>query len=66
MEKFIEYIEEEVKRLYSTFSQQPMIKLTNALKRGQKTPEKCHMCLKEFNDPQNKKVTATTRAYIEE
>ena len=43
-----------------------MIKLTNALKRGQKTPEKCHMCLKEFNDPQNKKVTATTRAYIEE
>ena len=52
----MEYIEEEVKRLYATFPQQPMIELADVLKREHKTAEKCHICLKEFNDPQNKKV----------
>ena len=33
VEKFVEYIEEEVKRLYETFPQQPMINLTDVLKR---------------------------------
>ena len=32
MEKFVEYIEEEVKRLYETFPRQPMTKLTDVLK----------------------------------
>ena len=31
--KFVEYIEEEVKRLYATFPQQPMIELTDVLKK---------------------------------
>ena len=56
MEKFVEYIEEEVKRLYDTFLQQPMIRLSGVLKREHEAAEKCHICLKEFNDPRNRKV----------
>ena len=55
-EKFVECIEEEVKRLYETFPRQPMIKLTNVLKREHEAAGKCHICLKEFNDPRNRKV----------
>ena len=55
-ETFVEQIEEEVKRLYATFSQQLMIELTYVLKREHEAAEKCHICLKEFNGPQNKKV----------
>ena len=33
-----------------------MIELTDALQREHKAAEKCHICLKEFNDPKNKKV----------
>ena len=54
--KFVEYKEEEVKRLYATFPQQPMTGLTDVLKREQKAAEKCLICLKEVNDPRNKKV----------
>ena len=36
VEKFVEYIEEEVKRLCATFPQQPMIELTDALKKEHK------------------------------
>ena len=56
VEKFVEYIEEEVKRLYETFPQQPMIKITDVLKREHEAAEKCHICLKEFNDLRNRKV----------
>ena len=56
MEKFVKYIEEEVKRLYETFSRQFMTKLTDVLKREHEAAEKCHICLKEFNDPKNRKV----------
>ena len=56
MEKFVEHIEEEVKWLYAIFTQQPMIELTDVLKREHKAAEKCHICLKEFNDPRNRKV----------
>ena len=54
--KFVEYIKEEVKRLYATFPQQPMTELTGVLKREHEAAEKCHICLKKFNDPKNKKV----------
>ena len=50
MEKFKQHIEEEVKRLYETFPQQPMIKLTDVLKREHEAAEKCHICLKEFRN----------------
>ena len=33
-----------------------MIELSNVLKKEHKAAEWCHICLKEFNDPQNKKV----------
>ena len=56
VEKFVEYIEEEVKRLYATFPRQPMTEITDVLKREHKAAEKCHIRLKEFNDPKNKKV----------
>ena len=56
VERVVEYIEEEVKRLYETFSQQPMIKLTDVQKREHKAAENCHIFLKEFNDPKNRRV----------
>ena len=56
VEKFVEYIEEEVKRLYETFPRQPMTKLTDESKRKHEAAEECHICLKEFNDPKNRKV----------
>ena len=56
VETFVEYIEEEVKQLYATFPQQPMTRLTDESKREHKAAEKCHICLKGFNDPKNKKV----------
>ena len=33
-----------------------MIELNDVLKREHKAAERCHICLKEFNKPQNKKV----------
>ena len=56
VENFVEYIEEEVKRLRETFLQQPMTKLTDVLKRGHEAVEKCHICPKELNDPRNRKL----------
>ena len=56
VEKFVEYIDEEVKRLYAAFPQQPMTELTDVLKREHEAAEKCHICLKEFNDRRNRKV----------
>ena len=56
VKKFVIYKEEEIKRLYATFPQRPMTGLTDVLKREHKAVEKCHICLKEFNDPKNKKV----------
>ena len=46
VETFVEYIEEEIKRLYATFPQQPMTKLTDMLKREHEAAEKCLICLK--------------------
>ena len=55
MGKLGEYIEEKPKRLYE-FPRQPMTKPTNELKGEHKAAEKCHICLKEFNDPRDRKV----------
>ena len=56
VETFVERIEEEVKRLYAIFPLQSMIEYTHVLKRENEAAEKCHICLKEFNNPRNKKV----------
>ena len=52
----MEYIEEDVKRPYEIFPRQPMAGLTDVLKREQEAAEKCHICLKEFNDRRNRMV----------
>ena len=52
MEKFVEYIEEEVKRLYATFPQQPMIELTDVLKKKKK------------NTRQQKSITSASKSSI--
>ena len=41
-----------------------MTRLTDVLKREHKAAEKCHICLKEFNDPRNKKVTTAKTTAI--
>ena len=56
LEKSVEHIEKEVKRLYEIFPQQPMTRLTDVQKREHEAAEKCHICLKEFNDPRKRKV----------
>ena len=56
VEKFGEHIEDELKRLYSTFRQQSMTELTDVLKREHEAAEQCHICFKEFNEPENKKL----------
>ena len=48
VEKFVEYIEEEVRLLYAIFPQQTMAELTYVMKREHKVAEKCHICHKEF------------------
>ena len=62
MEKFEEYIEEEVKWLYETFPRQPMTGLTDSLKREHRAAEKCqkngyvaHLFIKEVGRRFNKK-----------
>ena len=55
VEKFIEHIEGEVKRLYATFLLQPMTELIVVLKREHEATEKCHICFKEFSS-ENRKV----------
>ena len=47
VERFLEYIEKEAKRLYEIFPRQPMKKLTNVLKREHEAAEKCHICLRD-------------------
>ena len=56
VEEFVDHIEKEVKRLYELYPQQPMIELTDVLKREYEAAEKCHICLKPFGDPENRKV----------
>ena len=48
VERFIEHIEDEVKRLYATFSQQPMTKLTGVLKREHEAAENVRSVLKSL------------------
>ena len=54
MEKVVEYIKEEVNRLYETFPWQPMTKITDVFKREHEAAEKSYICLKQFNDPSQK------------
>ena len=52
----MDHVEKEVKRLYELYPQQPMTELTDAEKREHEAAESCHICLKPFDDPENRKV----------
>ena len=56
MENFIEHIGDEVKRLFATFPQQPMTEHTDVLKREHEAVENSRICLKEFNNTEDRKV----------
>ena len=53
VKRFVDHLEDEVKRLYNTFPQQPMTELTEVLKREHTDATECHICMKPFDDPQN-------------
>ena len=56
VEKFVKQMKDEVKRLYATYPQQLMTDLTDVMKLQHEAAEKCHICFKEFNEPENRKV----------
>ena len=41
---------------YEAFPRQPMAKLTDMQKREHEAAKKCHICLRECNDPRKRKV----------
>lgn len=53
MTRFVDHLEDEVKRLYNTYPQQPMLELTEVLKRELDAATYCHICLKSFDDCEN-------------
>ena len=56
VERFVDHVEKEVKRLYDLYPQQPMTELTDVLKSEYEVAESCHICLKPFDDYANRKV----------
>ena len=56
VERFVNHIEKEAKRLYLSFPQQPMIALTEEEQREYNEAAECHICMKPFYDPKNRKV----------
>lgn len=54
VENFIEDIEDEAKQLYTILLHSPMSELTHVLEKEQQAAKKCHICLKELNNPKNR------------
>ena len=52
VERFVDHIEAEVKRLYSLYPEQPMIPLTEVMQREHEEASSCHICMKPFDDPE--------------
>ena len=48
--------EHQVKWLYVTFTELPMTGFIYLLKKEHEATENCHIFIREFNDPDNKKV----------
>ena len=55
VEKFVDHLETEVKRLFAAFPQKPMV-ITPEETIEYKEAENCHICMKPFDDPKNRKV----------
>ncbi|MCE2507588.1 MAG: hypothetical protein J4F36_14200, partial [Nitrosopumilaceae archaeon] len=53
VKKFIDYIQEEVKRLYAMFPPKAKLELSSDEKQQYRDAKTCHICKKVFNDPQN-------------
>ncbi|XP_057296198.1 uncharacterized protein LOC130625149 [Hydractinia symbiolongicarpus] len=53
--RFVNHLEDEVKRLYPLFPQKPMLPLTDEQKNAYDAAETCHICMKSFSD-ENRKV----------
>ena len=56
VERLVNHINTEVKQLYELYPQQPMTELTDVLKREYEAAESCQICLKPFDDYDNRKV----------
>ncbi|XP_057294631.1 uncharacterized protein LOC130623161 [Hydractinia symbiolongicarpus] len=57
VKKFVDHLENEVKRLYSTYLQQNMLPLTEVLKKEHDSATSCHICMKHFdNDEYSREV----------
>ena len=50
VERFCEKIISEAKRLYNSFPEVPMLKLTKSQTKAHNKATKCHICFKEFRD----------------
>ena len=50
VEKFCDYIENEVTRLYDMFSEKKMKKLTESQRTEFKKADQCHICIKNFDE----------------
>ncbi|XP_057316784.1 uncharacterized protein LOC130657804 [Hydractinia symbiolongicarpus] len=61
--RFVNHLEDEVKRLYYTYPQQPMMPLTEVLKREHEEASKCHIFLKPFDDCENNRKVRDHRHY---
>ncbi|XP_057308119.1 uncharacterized protein LOC130646005 [Hydractinia symbiolongicarpus] len=51
--RFVNYLEDEVKRLYYTYPQKPMKPLTEAERKRHDEASKCHICRKPFDGCEN-------------
>ena len=58
VEKFCEYVLNEPKRLYDMFPSKSMKKLTSEQWRDYNTAEKCHICMKPFEEEEKKSENA--------
>ncbi|XP_057310676.1 uncharacterized protein LOC130648652 [Hydractinia symbiolongicarpus] len=55
--RFVDHLEDEVKRLYSIYPQKDMLLLTEILKKDHDSATSCHISMKPFDDdPKNRKV----------
>ena len=54
VENFIDHIEDEVNQLYATFPESLMTEHTDVLEKEPQAEEKCHICFKGLNSPENR------------
>ncbi|XP_057302648.1 uncharacterized protein LOC130636817 [Hydractinia symbiolongicarpus] len=53
--RFVNHLEDEVKRLYATFPRKPMLPLTEEQRNEYNAADTCHICMKPFNY-ENRKI----------